>query len=528
MLHVEELTAECGPGTPGVAVLVLRGGVEGFRLIRGMANVEAGAPISIHTAFDAGSIAKTVTGLCVAMLEDAGELSPAASIRDSLPELPAYASSITLENLLRHESGLHSYFALLYYMAGWHPRKPPTSQQVLETLCRAPGPKWAPGSRYEYTDTNYFLLARAVERIAGIPFGALAQEMLFQPLGMTDSFMTDAGTRADAKLAKGYAPYPIELRSPHAFRTAWDEGHYPVGHRYQHTGAEGFRTSIADIAALAGEILAPSLIDPKTMARATAPSRIRPGGLGYGYGLNTGTYLGLSFQGHDGRIQGFTASLSVFPEHALAITCLTNREDLGAWTCRNLILKDLLGAEPRREPSRLRASGPSPEPRPGFYLDPTTSSYLELTLHDGRPHAAVNGEGPKPIDYEARSPSGATPGAGAIDVHQGSEIQTFVPFVESKHEPRADSCAGKYVCEALRTTFHVDVTAAGLRLTNADPARPSMDLEYTPTIRGFFRSLDPYPGVSQLEFLRRGERVVAFRYRDYDGDGREAFVFRRA
>ena len=66
-----------------------------------------------------------------------------------------------------------------------------------------------------------------------------------------------------------------------------------------------------------------------------------------------------------------------------------------------------------------------------------------------------------------------------------------------------------------------------MRLRNRDAQRPSMDLDYTPTIRDFFASHDPHPGISQIQFLRDGGSIVAFIYRDYDGDGREAFRFER-
>jgi len=108
-----------------------------------------------------------------------------------------------------------------------------------------------------------------------------------------------------------------------------------------------------------------------------------------------------------------------------------------------------------------------------------------------------------------------------------SKRKAFEPFVGSASELQLDEYAGDYACEMLQTRFTVSPAEAGIRLTNTDPKRPSMDLDYTPTIRDFFWSHDPHPGISQLEFLRESGRVVGFRYRDYDGDEREAFVFTR-
>ena len=521
-----KLSAACDAESPGVAIVVERNGSECLRLIKGSADIETGVPICSHTAFDVGSIAKTVTGLCVALLEDESQLRLSTSVREFLPELPGATSCVSIEHLLRHESGLHDYSTLLYYMAGWHPHAAPTSQEILEVLSRAPGPKWKPGSRYEYADTNYFLLARAIERVAGEPFGVVARNRVFEPLGMSDSFMTDGAPPENTEMAEGYAAYPIELRSAHSSQGTWDESFYPVGHMYQHTGAEGFRTSVADLATLGRELLEPMTIDPSTIARIGASTRVREDGLSYGYGLNVGAYLALEFLGHDGMIQGFTASLSVFPEHDLVIACLTNREDIGAWTCRNAVLRDVLGAESKKEIDRLRVSGPARELYPGFYLCPATSDFIEVVADRGTSRARVNGEDLRPISFTDCLSGDHTAGPEVIEIECRGEGQRFSHFGATA-ERSLDEYTGVYRSEELQTSFTVEATDAGIRLTNADSTHPSMNLDYVPTIRDFFWSRHPYPGISQLEFLRTDGRVAAFRYRDYDGDGREVFVFRR-
>ena len=110
----EKLAALCDSSSPGAALRVMREEDESLLLTRGLAEVEIDKPISAHSAFDAGSIAKTVTGICVAMLEDEGGLATGTSIRGFLPELSHYAGDISVEHLLRHESGLHNYTTLLY------------------------------------------------------------------------------------------------------------------------------------------------------------------------------------------------------------------------------------------------------------------------------------------------------------------------------------------------------------------------------------------------------------------------------
>jgi len=517
----------CKSSSPGVALLVLQDGMETVQLVRGAANVETGTPISVHSDFDAGSIAKTVTGICIALLEDEGALSLETSVREFLTELPNSLSRVNVSHLLRHESGLHNYSTMLYFMSGWHPHEPPTPKEVLRAVCRAPGLKWLPGSRYEYLDSNYFLLAQIVERASGMSFGAFAQERVFQPLGMKDSFMTDVEAPEDVTMAEGYASYPSELRSPHAYRTDWKETHYSTGLCYRHVGAEGFRTSVSDLATLGRELLDPSVFRKETVARVVAPSRVRGDGLGYGYGLNAGRYLGLHFFGHDGMIQGFTGSLSAYPEHDLLIACLTNREDLGAWEVRDFLLREILEVESPSEAAVLHVRGAAPIPPLGLYLDRKTSSFLRLTVDEDDLQAEINGEASYKATYQVRSPSTTNVNPQRIQVQRKDGSQSFDAFIETVASNGFDAYAGSFHCDELQTTFHVEATEVGIRLTNADPKRPSMDLDYTPTIQDYFWSHDPHPGISQLEFLRESDRVVAFRYRDYDGDRREVFVFKR-
>jgi hypothetical protein len=88
-----------------------------------------------------------------------------------------------------------------------------------------------------------------------------------------------------------------------------------------------------------------------------------------------------------------------------------------------------------------------------------------------------------------------------------------------------DEYAGAYRCHELWTTVLVDIVEGKVRLRNENRHFCSMDLVYGPTIRDNFVAYDPHPVVSQITFLREGNRVRAFVYRDYDGDRREDLAF---
>ncbi len=538
-----KLADAVAPGEPGAVVLVSSRGEPAGWVASGVESLESRKSITTHTIFDVGSVAKAVTGLAVAILEEEGTLSSAADLRDVLPELPPYVDGVRVEHLLHHESGLRNYFGLLYYRAGWHPRLSPSSDEAFAAVCRVGRLAFPPGTRYAYCDTNYLLLARIIERLAGRRFGEFAWSRIFAPLGMNESYISDAASSAptdERARAEGYVPYAIDLESPFALRApgAPRTDLQPVRLRYDHVGAEGFYASAADLALLAKHILFPSLVSPETLrGRLLAAPRVRDDGLGYGYGLNVGTYRGRRFIGHDGAIWGYSASVAVFPDDDLEVVCLTNRDDVGAWNLRSAVLDALDISDPRsRRPSPpppAVAGARIPPDLKGAYLDATSLDFLEIVERDGGLAASLSG-GPA---------VGLVPGEnGALCAENGSltirvcgdrsslrvetgEVErTFERFARLSGRDAFRPYEGTYVCDELATTFDVAATETGVRLRNRDRRRPSMDLDYTPTLRDLFWSRDPYVELIQLRFLRERGAVRAFVY----GDTEDLLFVRKA
>ncbi|MFC2094919.1 serine hydrolase domain-containing protein [Candidatus Bipolaricaulota bacterium] len=528
---------------PGAVLAVSHGGDTVISKAYGLADMERPRPLEIHSALDAGSIIKTLTGLAISMLEDGGTLSCETRLCDVLPEFPVYGDELQLKHLIHHESGLRNYTVLLYYMAGWHEQYPPSSDQVYDSIRRSGSLSFHPGKRYEYCDSNYFLLAKVIERVAGERFGAFIEERILSPLGMTDSTILDCPDPNTETWAEGYVGYPSELRSPHEYRTSEKspEDFHPVRLCYTHVGAEGLRTSARDLLTLGRHLFVHSdVLSEAVRERVLKTSRIREDGFGYGYGLNVGLYRGMRFLGHSGEIQGFTATMSCFPDQDLTIACLTNRQDIAAWTCRNWVLDELLGTSPAQlQESVPRVALPAEQQELlGQYLDPISAGFLEISQVGSGLGISFNGGSILPLS--GSGPWQADKGVKVIrrDSRHGEScprliIQVryvaseYVPFTGDLGSDDFREYEGTYVCDALDSTFVVEAIVSGLRLTNQDSQRPSMDLDYSPMIRDFFWAHDPHPGLSQLQFLCKEGGISAFIYRDYDGDRREDFRFVR-
>ena len=360
---------------------------------------------------------------------------------------------------------------------------------------------------------------------------------------MNDSAILDHPDPNTETWAEGYVGYPSEFRSPHEYRTLEKPpgDFHPARLCYVHIGAEGLRTSARDLLTLGRHLFVNSdVLSEIVRERVLKAPRIREDGFGYGYGLNVGSYRGMRFLGHSGEIQGFTATMSCFPDQDLTIACLTNRQDIAAWTCRNWVLDELLGTSPAQlQESVPRVALPAEQQELlGHYLDPISAGFLEISQvgsglgisFNGGSISPLSGSGPWQTDEGVkviRRDSRHGESCPRLIVQVRYVASEYVPFTGDLGLDDFREYEGTYVCDALDSTFVVEAIATGLRLTNQDSQRPSMDLDYSPTIRDFFWAHDPHPGISQLQYLWEADRISAFIYRDYDGDRREDFRFVR-
>ena len=143
--------------------------------------------LRIDDAFQLSSDSKMFTAEAVMLLKAGGKLDYDDDVRKYIPELPY--EGITIRQLLNHRSGLPRYDA----MADKHwpdRRKPFSNEAMIKMLAeKAPKPYGAPNAGFFYNNINYALLASVVERVSGQHFEDFMRERIFEPLGMTHSFI---------------------------------------------------------------------------------------------------------------------------------------------------------------------------------------------------------------------------------------------------------------------------------------------------------------------------------------------------
>jgi CubicO group peptidase (beta-lactamase class C family) len=160
------------------------------------------------TRFEVGSVTKIFTSLLLArMVESAGVRldDPIARYLPDSVKAPEYmGQEITLGELATHSSGLPRLPTNIAPANMADPYADYTAAKLYDFLDSYALPR-APGSSYEYSNLGAGLLGFLLSRHAGTSFAELLEERIFQPLGLSDSYVAEPGDSSDARLARGHA-----------------------------------------------------------------------------------------------------------------------------------------------------------------------------------------------------------------------------------------------------------------------------------------------------------------------------------
>src|SRR6202165_5806486 len=193
---------------PGAAVLVIRDGRIAFLRGYGVADLRTLNKINAQTNFRLASSTKQFTATAVMLLVRDGKLHYDDHLTAILPEFPAYGKPITVRNLLNHTSGLRDYEDLMPRPRARTPSdKIPQINDagVLKLLEQQTSGKFPAGTKWDYSNSGYAVLAMMVEKVSGEPFGQFLQERIFTPLDMTNTRALEKGKNEVPHRAYGHS-----------------------------------------------------------------------------------------------------------------------------------------------------------------------------------------------------------------------------------------------------------------------------------------------------------------------------------
>ncbi len=168
---------------PGCSAAVGRNGAVVWTGVRGMADLETGARITPETVMDIGSTSKQFTAAAILLLANQHKLSLTDPVSRYVPGLPAWADSVTVGQLIHHQSGIPDYIGLLAD-DGIDDNVRTTQEQAVRRLAEVQSLTFPPGTKFEYSNSNYLLLAEIVAKVSGVPLPQFLSTEVFQPLGL--------------------------------------------------------------------------------------------------------------------------------------------------------------------------------------------------------------------------------------------------------------------------------------------------------------------------------------------------------
>jgi CubicO group peptidase (beta-lactamase class C family) len=325
---------------------MLRQGYSGFSVaaiadgsvlyVDGFGKDGSGRKIGPDSRLFAPAAAESMTALAAYSLVRDRRLALDLRVRDYLPwfVLGGGKGDPTIRNLLSHTTGVAD-----SAFDDAHPGAADLESAALSMVGAAA--EDAPGTRFHHLETDYQVLALAMERAAGKDFPAILAERVFEPLGMGSS-----SGRPAAPIPRGTASF---------FAVA-----LPRAPPYSPFGAPS--GCIVTTAADMGQYMA-FLLGPEKFARApVAPHMVGAvfdplvRGLPYGYGLYLGKGRLGRFAYHDGSLDGFSSRIVLWPDRKAGIAVLAAQASL----MQSLVSLPALTEGARR----IMLDGSSPRPFP--------------------------------------------------------------------------------------------------------------------------------------------------------------------
>jgi D-alanyl-D-alanine carboxypeptidase len=314
---IDEIVAQVlsESGAPSVSIAIVQSGKIAFEKAYGKARLDPAADATTEMRYSIGSVSKQFLAGAILLLVQDGKISLDDRVSRYLPNLTR-SSEISIRQLLSHTSGYQDYYPQDYVPPFM--QKPATAESILDQWARKPL-DFDPGTRWQYSNTNYVVTARIVELVTGGPFFSFLRKRILQPLAMTSAIDLDEQGLGPSD-ACGYTRFA--LGPPRPVR---GEG------RGWLFGAGELAMTAHDLALWDISLIDHKLLNPASTDVMTTPVRLRNGTpTGYALGVGVSDADGHPRLSHGGAVAGFVSLNTVWPDQAVAIVVLVNADGSSA------------------------------------------------------------------------------------------------------------------------------------------------------------------------------------------------------
>lgn len=300
---------------PGYVVAVYKDGEIDFQKGYGLANLEYDIKISTKSVFDIASISKQFTAFSILLLEQEGKLNLDDPIHKYIPELPKYKEGeVTIKQLLYHTSGIKEY--IKFWIATGHTYDDYINERMaINVLSKVKSLNFKPGTQYNYSNSNYLILARIIREVTNMSIGKFVEKNIFKPLEMNDSFIReDQNVIVKNRVVSYYENQDVFKRAYFYNFALGGAGQLNTTAQDFFKWNENFKTFKVGNKALFDKMLTSGTFDDGAQTEE-------------GIGLEIENYKGLESFGYEGWFGGTVSKYLRFPNQDFAIFMVSNHSD---------------------------------------------------------------------------------------------------------------------------------------------------------------------------------------------------------
>jgi CubicO group peptidase (beta-lactamase class C family) len=364
------------PGSPGAVVAVMHSGEIELCKGYGLASIELGVPIGPKTRFRIASVSKQFTVSAALMLAEEGRLKLSDPPHKYLSELKPLP--VTIDQMMRNSSGLPDFLELLR-LGGHGLDKPARAQDLLAACRRNAHLNFTPGSRFLYSNSNFLLLGRIIEKLAGKTLGDVLAERLFKPLGMTSTLLVHEIDTVIPGLATGYLG-------------DFESGFRRAAHAYPQGGEGGLTSTVEDLLIWSRHFDQPALLLKNLPAQLAASAPLTGGHANkYRRGVQADELRGLATIGHGGLWPGYRTEFLRVPEADLTVVVIANLGSIDPWRQARAIATLALEGDKRLKPGLPALTEAEIKPLAGTWFNAEEPALFELAWRNGEATVTQNG-----------------------------------------------------------------------------------------------------------------------------------------
>lgn len=296
---------------PGGVIFIAKNGKVIYKKAFGIANLQTGQKMTEDMTFRIGSISKQFTAITILQLVEQGKLSLTDTIQKYVKDYPVKSYPITIENLLTHTSGIINYQAIE------HPdpakvRDNYTPSQGIDFFKHEPL-QFKPGTKFDYSNSNYYLLGYIIEQVTGKSFPNYLKEHILDPAGLLHTKYIDSH-QINQNIANGYSRFE---------KKRWQDADLQeVTMMYS---AGGLISNADDLLKWHQALNTGILINKSLLKKAYTPYRLADGTISeYGYGWYIRNIDDEPTIEHSGSTDGYQTDEIYLPQQDIYIVTLFN------------------------------------------------------------------------------------------------------------------------------------------------------------------------------------------------------------